>query len=72
LLSDTCCGGLIGDLVLPRDANSEADAVLRNINSLRSEHAFIITCVANLMEVKVFTFHRICGMKFLVTGVSMF
>jgi hypothetical protein len=39
---------------------------------LRSEDAFVITCVANLMEVKVCTFNRICGMKFLVTGVSMF
>jgi hypothetical protein len=37
---------------------------------LRSEDAFVITCVANLMKVKVF--NRICGMKFLVTGVSVF
>jgi hypothetical protein len=38
---------------------------------LRSEDAFVINCVANLVEVNS-TFNRICGVKFLVTGVSMF
>jgi hypothetical protein len=39
---------------------------------LMSEDAFVITCVANLMEVQVCTFNRICGMKYLVIGVSVF
>jgi hypothetical protein len=39
---------------------------------LRSEDAFVITCVANLTEVKVLYIHQDLQYKFLVTGVSMF
>jgi hypothetical protein len=39
---------------------------------LRSEDAFVITCVTNLMEVKVLYVHQDLRHKFLVTGVSMF
>jgi hypothetical protein len=38
---------------------------------LRSEDAFGIACVANLVEVKVLYVQQDLGMKFLVTGVSM-
>jgi hypothetical protein len=39
---------------------------------LRSEDEFVITCVANVTEVKVLYVHQDLRYKFLVTGVSVF
>jgi hypothetical protein len=39
---------------------------------LRSEDAFVITCEANLMEVKALYVQQDLRYEFLVTGVSMF
>jgi hypothetical protein len=39
---------------------------------LKSEDAFVVTCVANLMEVKVLYDQQDLRYEFLVTGVSMF
>jgi hypothetical protein len=47
-------------------------SVLPTMLCLRSEDAFVITCVANLMEVKLLYVQQNLRVKFLVTGVSMF